>query len=481
MKALVLLLWAATRSQLRWAISNIYYWLVLGPIVLGITYATLARLAQNTLVSGPAFGVALTIAAAFELCFLGLSLSRAASELYHLRRPESCFDAFGLRASTHLHHALLLRFGQTAVLTAAILLIRAVLPESEPVTGLQIGLLVLFAALTATAEMYAALHWVHWNHLKDKRTVWAGGLISLCGILAASVLLALVIALRADLLRSGGAAMVMTASASLAAMIYVLLRRAHERWRILDLEFARRLQARGRFNVFSARIIDRRLGPVAGAQIARDLQLTLRAFSSAVYVVVGIAVLWIIVMLAAFAARLLPAAAAGGGWLDATWLPPVLAIKAACVLAVASLAGLLPILIAYELPHFWLERATGVMGLDIWRAKLWYARIVSAPAPLAALIAGLLTGKVPFFYTFPLFAECVLLWWVVSSIMGALAFEMPARPGLAIVVMVTAGLAVGFFGLIFWPIAPILYVQGMHSLTDRGRHMARYFLITEGD
>src|SRR5262249_42672849 len=124
------------------------------------------------------------------------------------------------------------------------------------------------------------------------------------------------------------------------AAIYLLARRSHGKWRVFDLEFARRLQATGRWNIFRAPVINRRFAPVIAAQIARDLQLTVRAFSSAVYVVLGISALWIIAMIVVLTTGLLPPPAVGTGWLDATWLPTALAIKAVCALVAVSLAAL---------------------------------------------------------------------------------------------------------------------------------------------
>ena len=53
----------------------------------------------------------------------------------------------------------------------------------------------------------------------------------------------------------------------------------------------------------------------------------------------------------------------------------------------------------------------------------------------------MLTRQVPAVYMLPLLAECLWLWWMVSSLVGWLAFEMPTRPGLAIIVLTTAQLA----------------------------------------
>ncbi|HVG19509.1 MAG TPA: hypothetical protein VNI02_10675, partial [Blastocatellia bacterium] len=193
--------------------------------------------------------------------------------------------------------------------------------------------------------------------------------------------------------------------------------------------------------------------------------------------------LWVVALAIVLLEDLFPFAAdfSISAWLDLSWLPQSLAIKFACVLAAASLASLLPLLVAYELPLLWVERAIGNTGLDIWQAKLWYARIVTAPAPLITWAAGLATGKAPLSYALPLLAECLFLWWLVSSLIGALSFEMPTRPGLAMIVMATIGMAAGGFTALLWPVGFFIYGQAMHALTDRGRQMARYYLMMGDD
>ena len=168
-------------------------------------------------------------------------------------------------------------------------------------------------------------------------------------------------------------------------------------------------------------------------------------------------------------------------WLDATWAPPVIATKVTCALSLAALSSVIPVLIAYELPHMWLERAAGTTGLDLLRSKIWYSRILTLVTPLVVWGAGVLTGTIPFSYIFPLLAECLWLWWLMSSLMGVLSFEMPTRPDLAIIVNGTIGLAIGLVSAMVWPLGLILYPQAMHSLTERGRQRARYYLITESE
>src|SRR5205085_4844441 len=241
-------------------------------------------------------------------------------------------------------------------------------------------------------------------------------------------------------------AMLMTAM--LAGLSFVL----HRRWRAADGEFAKRLGARERWGMLAERVARRLCGGRARveAQLARDLQLTLRGFSSAVYVAVGLAALVVVALVALLTGGALPTSEAGG-WLAATWTPPVLAPKFACVLSAASLASVVPVLVAHEQPYLWLERSAGVAGEDPLPAKIYFARVVTLPAPLATWSAGVLCGAVTVAYALPLLAECLWLWWVVSTLAGALAFEMPAQPGLALILMTCVAVGAGGLAARPWP------------------------------
>jgi hypothetical protein len=481
LKKLLLLIIASARARMRWAGQHIYSWLVLAPLVLGLTYFTVVRVAGNLPPFEPSRQLAIALASLFEAVLIGLSLSRASAELYHLRRPESYFESLPLDTDTHLLAALIARLGRTTVVAVAIFLACSLLTEDRLLNFANIFALVFFVVLTALAEGYGALNWIHWGHTKEKLSAFIALTVLLPTILAGGLLLALFIDQNylPPALKRGLAA----ACPLWAAALYLLTNRSHRAWRASDIEYVKRLESVTRFNIFGARLIRRKLAPTIAAQLARDLQLTLRAFSSAVYVVVLVTALWVAALEVVLIEDLFPFAAnfSIAGWLDLSWLPQSLAIKFACVLVVSSLASLLPLLVAYELPLLWVERAIGTTGLDIWQAKLWYTRIVTAPAPLITWGAGMVTGKMALSYALPLLAECLFVWWLVSSIIGALCFEMPERPGLAIIVMATVGLAAGAFTAMLWPVGLIIHAQAMHALTDRGRQMARYYLMTEGD
>ena len=479
MKKLLLLIIASARSQLRWATEHIYWWLVLGPLVLGVTYLTIVRVVNNLPPLRLSPAVVIALAALFETALIAMSLSRASAEIYHLRRPESYFDALPVDTTTHLSAALIARLTRTAFAGIMALLAHWQTGAGSLIDSNNLPAFILFIAVTSLAEILAALNWIHWGHRKEKLAAIVAALILLPAMIIGAALFALII--KADYFSSTLKLWLILISMLAVAALYFITRQSHERWRASDIEYAKRLQSSRRLNIMSAQALKRRLAPTVAAQLARDLQLTLRAFSSAVYVVAGMAALWAVALIAALTTNLLPTANDNAAWYDLTWLPQVMAIKAACVITVATLAALVPVLVAYELPMMWLERATGATGLDIWQAKLWYARIVTSPAPFIIWAAGMLTGKAPVVYALPLLAECLWLLWMISSLFGSLSFEMPARPGLAIIVIETVALAAGALAVMFWPIGLIIHVQAMHSLTERGRYMTRFFLLTEGD
>ncbi len=479
MKKLLLLIGASARSQLRWAKEHIYWWLVLGPLVVGFTYFTMARVIDNLPPLEPSPPVAVAFAALFEAVLIALSLSRASAEIYHLRRAESYFDALPVDTATHLRAAIITRLIRTLFIAVAALFAHSRASAGALLDANNLLPFIVFIVLTSLAEVFAALNWIHWGHMKDKLVAFVAVATVLIAVILGAALLALII--KPDYFSQTFKLWLITVSAVWSAVICFIVHRMHERWRASDIEYAKRLQSASRWSAFNAQALKRRFAQVVAAQLARDLQLTLRAFSSAVYVVSGISALWAIALVAALTTNLVPTEVNTSGWLDATWLPQVMAIKAACVLVVATLATLVPLLVAYELPMMWLERAAGAAGLNLWQAKLWYGRIVTSPAPLIIWAVGMLTGKAPVGYGLPLLAECLFLWWMISSLFGALAFEMPERPGLAIIVIETIALAAGAFAVMFWPAGLIIYFQAMHSLTARGKHMARLLLMTEGD
>jgi hypothetical protein len=485
MNKFALITGAGAREGWRWAREHLYAILILSPLVAGMTYATLVRVASYAPDDWrPPLALCLTLAMLAEATLVGLSLSRASAEIYHLRTPETLLDALPVSLSTHLHAALAKRIARTSAASVVVLVARSLLNGDEALSVSSFVALALWIMLTALAATLAALQWIHWGHTREKRQLIRAALALLpVNALAASLMLrvvkpALLVGINDAWLDAGGVLC--------GAALYALVRYLHERWRGADIEYAKRLQTAGRRSLFRARIIKRFGGPPVAAQIARDLQLTLRAFSSAVYVALIFAVLWTALLVVSLTTRLiplnvvLPPAEGAGTWLDATLLLPVVCAKVACVFAVMSLLGVLPSLVSYQLPHLWLERATGAAGRDMWQAKLWYARLVTLPAPLVVWALSVASGAIPLLYVAPLLAECLWLWWLMSSLAGGLAFELPEQPGLALILMIFAGLSAGLLTAWLWPLG-LLAGMVIAQTSERGPHRASFLLLTEGD
>ena len=246
---------------------------------MGFSYASAASLAGEIDLRRLDPIVLLALTALFELCLISVSLSRATAELYHLRRPESHFEALPIAPTTHLHAALLMRLARTSVAALAILAIISRFGGGTREGIRMVAPLVLFVVLMALAEILGALNWIHWGHKRRKFPALGSAITVFLATLLAGLMLMDVMWFS----RPHSSAFWLLSSGS-AVMLYMTVRISHERWRGSDIEYAGRLQQRGRGGAFLIRALTRRFSPIVRSQIARDLQLTLRGFSSAVYV-----------------------------------------------------------------------------------------------------------------------------------------------------------------------------------------------------
>jgi hypothetical protein len=512
-RKLFLLASAELRDRWRWARQHLYALLVLAPLVLGMTYMTLARMASYDLeLETLSVWVQLLLAVFSVLALIALNLSRASREIYHLRQPAIFSEALPVRRATHLRLALLARLGRTFVLGLVLLVLRSLLRDDPMIVTVLASPISLFVAviLITLAEVYAALNWIHWGHTRDKQAAGLAALLLLVtAVVSASLLMlffnpAAVTELTGSLLVSISSldgrdqppinGIVYAVGSLWASWIYLLTHGAHERWRATDIDYAQRLQQESRLNLDAPGILNRRMTESVASMLERDLRLTLRIFSSAVYVAAGVCALLMFSLLVVLTTDVLPSGPEfiGGlmafGWASATWLPAVISIKIACALAAASLGSVLPVLVYYQLPHMWLERATGARGEEVWQAKLWYARVVTLPVVLLIYLAGVIAGLignqgggVPLSYVVPLLAECLWLWWLVSTVAGALAFEIPDRPELAIVMILTLSISLGTLSAVMWPMGVGFYGMTIAQITERGGARAHYYLVTEGE
>jgi hypothetical protein len=484
----------------RWARENLYALAVLAPLVLGMTYFGVGRMVREAEWS-PSEAETLAASFAAVACLVALSLSRASVEIYHVRAPESVLDALPVSASAQLASALLRRAAHTSAVGVSALVLRWL--AGGAFDAWVVTSAVLLACVLAAGEILSALLWVRGAHRRtqaqsglESRTrglsgVGKRGLLKSVthGLFAAVVLAACAWAggsLLAEIVRPGGLTFVSRAAlfacgaltaGALAASAFVL----HARWRAADAEFAKRLGARERWGSFVEALASRACGArrAVASQLARDLRLVLRGFSSAVYAAWGVSALVVLLLFALLAGGVVPLGEAEG-FASATWLPRVVAVKFACVLAAVASAAPLPVLVAHQRPHLWLERAVGVNGEDAWRAKLYLARVLTLPAVVAAWAAGVVCGASPGAYVLPLLAECVWLWWIVSTVAGGLAFEMPEQPGLALILVLCAALAAGGLTAFVWPAGLAIYGMGVQPLCLRGVMRAQLHLRGEG-
>jgi hypothetical protein len=401
-------------------------------------------------------------------------MSRASAEIYHQRRPEAMLDALPVGPDAHLLAAFSKRAGRTLAVAAAALVFRRLSGARVLEAGL-LAPLALFVWATAATEVLASLQWIHWGHRRERVHALAGFACVAAGAFVGGMLLWVVLAPVGVTQEWRGR--VLAGGALTGVVLFVLSLLLHRLWRSSDAEYAKRLGARARgggTGRLSARLL-RREPPAVAAQLGRDLQLVLRGFSSAVYTSAGLAALFVAALATALAAGWPPERAAGA-WYEATVLPRVLAVKFACVLASATLGAVVPVLVEQQGRHLWLERAAGVRGAEAWRAKLLLARVLMLPGALAAWAAGVVCGASPAVYVVPLLAECLWVWWLMSTLVGGLAFEMPEQPGLALVLMTCAAGAAGGFTAFVWPMGFALYAFGMQQLLMRGAHQAHVYL-----
>jgi hypothetical protein len=94
----------------RWARENLYALLVLGPLVLGMTYFGVGRMVREAAWS-PTEAQTLLAGLLAAACLVALSLSRASVEVYHVRRPEWVLDALPVSMNVQLSAALARRAG----------------------------------------------------------------------------------------------------------------------------------------------------------------------------------------------------------------------------------------------------------------------------------------------------------------------------------------------------------------------------------
>ena len=414
------------RMFLRLLRDRFFTAFVLAPMILGGVFYTVhpaaSALAETVLRAGRPFPEP------FALTLLGLAAWTAvfhpstANEIAPARTAAACLEALPVPASARFHVAFAVCFLRNALLAALLLAVWA--PEHLRGTAPY-----AFSALAAGLQLAIAALYL----TRGKTAAAVAGL----GLTAA-------------------AAVAWTALPAIpaAALGWAAAYRLAGRHPPPSGAGSGRSETRPRRGGFA---LPRRLGAVR-PQLLRDLLLTRRFFSPAVFLAAAGAV-------ASLGAAWTLRAAAGPRWSAAV-------VLAGCALAALALSSLAPLLLRWQIPHFWLERSAPVQADSIRQTKVWHASIVALPllpvafAALAALPGGNLAVSA---------AQAPLVIFAVSSAVALLMFETADRPALGL--MPAALLGFGFAGsyVLFWPYLPwiaALHAYALHALANRARQTA---------
>lgn len=118
----------------------------------------------------------------------------------------------------------------------------------------------------------------------------------------------------------------------------------------------------------------------------------------------------------------------------------------------------------------------------MYKCKLWYARILSFPAPIISFVLAIIFGSLDLQTSALLFLKMMMVWLLVASFVGALVFEIASRPGLAIPFAAFASLSIASVTIRLWWLWIILYPYIMDKLETRARERAHLLLAgLEGD
>lgn len=246
-----------------------------------------------------------------------------------------------------------------------------------------------------------------------------------------------------------------------------------QKWHVTDRETVERVLGtrRATFGIEQiSEAITRFTNVQVGAQLLRDLLLTFRFFTAAVYLSFAFAAIFEVGLII-YRTRFNP---------DMELFE--IGVQAADMLAVLALAALAPTLVKHQLGFIWIERSVGLAGTEMYSNKIWYARIISFPVVLINLVIAISLGDFTFSSATFLLLKLILIWWLVASFFGALAFEIASRPSLSILFSSIASIAVACIVIKVWWIWFVLYPFIISKLEDRAGQRTRIILTgLEGD
>lgn len=465
--------WRGFRRHLA---RQVFGFFVLGPLLVGVALWIVERYldqAWGTMASylAGAPGARLQLLAyVSSLFFLAVLLPKTRQELFPQTSPHSCLDILPVTERSHFHNSFLVGTARNLLVPILFLLLihRVVGPSVADSGSVLLWLLRLIAMAPALAltQILLTLSWVHFGPWHGRRRALAATLMSglAAVVVAASVGPSSILATLRDVLffplwlATFQLAAVLSEAFAVATVpfggladvgwllgllfLYQAVWTLYRRWRRADLEraaqreVARRTSMRRALASFLGR-----LEPGVAALVWRDLLLIVRRFSPAVDVALAAVGLTFLALLS------LPRFALGTGW-------SLRAAQLGGFVATLSLVALVPLLIKHQLPRLWIEKSTGVDLQQVWRAKLWLARLLALP-PL--LIGG---AMLVFLAPSGFVVGLATFWgggWMIATTIGLASFEIAERPILALIFSASIGLAFASL-LIFVPAAWWLWV-----------------------
>lgn len=444
-----LLVGLRARAARRWLVDNGFQVFVMAPLVIGgagLIFQPYASAIADELSANADALRGHAVPAVVALVFVGAVVARFAStvrDVFAVRPDEFYVDGLPVRPDARFHELLVLRLSRAVPLGIGALFVVGV-TATEHESGMAVTLrafpAVAYATvLLAVVEIAAALLCVRMRITRPVRLGFAAASAGAIAVAASGYLVAI--------------------SAVTAVVSYAFGAIAYRRWRMDDRERAREALARARrSHAGLERLADRLLGPRIGAQLARDVRLVRRGFSSSPYLAFG-------------SAAVFPLAAV---WLCNRYtLGPVAAahaIETATVLSAFALASITHALVTYERSRVWIDLAGGVEPDEFPKAKIWLGRTLALPAVVFGVVAVLAAGVA---LTPRECVELLWLWWSTATLTSVFCYELADRPnaGLVLAFIASAGdaLLVVFYTTsdVMWYFGPFLYVYAMSNMLHR--------------
>lgn len=489
MKSLRLILYFKFLETLRQIKDNLFTLFFLGPIILWFVYM-LAVPYLDALAVGlsPVFSAnsLQTLATILIFLFLLSSLSDVIAEVYPIQSPESYLDALPIAAKWRFFSLLIIRISKNFPLLFVIGLVNFLVSKiaNRPSQSLSIVFFILIPIALQLASLQLALVILatHFKQLRFARILLFFAFISVIGYLVPKVGYFLgfpFIGMRELLMLvynnwTGSSSSLISIYSLISLLVFmgvtIIALISYQKWAILDREVVEQALAKKRYfsdligqNFVLAKIF----GLKIGAPLLRDLILTFRFFSAAVYLSFAFATIFE-VSLIVLAQR--------------TDYPVEIIAQGVTALATFALAALAPALVKHQLPFLWLERSLPVSGEDMSTCKMFYACLISLPIPIISFLLSLVLKPLPLAEEGFLLFQIMLVWLTVASLVGILSYEIASRPALAIIFIAIGSLAIAILVIQLWWIWFILYPYVMDKLLVRGRERARILIIgLEGD